>query len=406
MELLLLAIYALVVWLVFFKLKLLPWNKISMVIVITIPIVALATLILLMNVFAPSSTDVRVINYVVQVVPRVTGRVIEVPVEPNRLVRKGEVLFRIDPQPFEYEVARLKAQVTLAEADWRAQNRELEAARAQIDVASNRAEALRQAIEATRARLTFTEKRLGETTTLAERGAGDRFEVDRYETEVKQARADLEAALSQHTAAEQDVAATRAKAASIRERIEAKVDGEPAAVAQLLAQLRDAEWNLAETVVTAPTDGFVINLQLRPGSTATAFPTFPVMTFVEQEQGIIALFHQNELYQVEPGNEAEIALETHPGEILKCTVDSIIWAQGQGQLPLSGTLPQTGALPLPEGRFAVKLNLEEEAKDLFLAAGARGHGAIYTKHLHAVHILRKVLLRVHTKVNYLVLKLH
>ena len=50
----------------------------------------------------------RVLNYVVQVVPRVSGLVIEVPVEPNRSVKKGDVLFRIDPVPFQQQVHALE----------------------------------------------------------------------------------------------------------------------------------------------------------------------------------------------------------------------------------------------------------------------------------------------------------
>ena len=102
MEVLLLAIYAFFVWLIFFKFKWLAWTMTAAVIVVTIPIIALAALVLLLNVYAPSALDVQVVKYVVQVIPRVTGRVIEVPVEPNRLVRKGDVLFRIDPRPFQY----------------------------------------------------------------------------------------------------------------------------------------------------------------------------------------------------------------------------------------------------------------------------------------------------------------
>src|SRR5688572_31836909 len=104
MEVILLAIYAFFVWLIFFKFKWLPWNTTAAVIVVTIPIISLAAMLLLLNVYAPSALDVRVIKYVVQIVPRVTGRVIEVPVAPNQLVKKGEVLFRVDPRPFEYEV--------------------------------------------------------------------------------------------------------------------------------------------------------------------------------------------------------------------------------------------------------------------------------------------------------------
>ena len=75
MEIILLGIYSFFVWLIFFKFKLLPWNIVSQVIVITLPIIGLTALILFLNIFAPSSHDVRVINYVVPVVPRVTGRV-------------------------------------------------------------------------------------------------------------------------------------------------------------------------------------------------------------------------------------------------------------------------------------------------------------------------------------------
>src|SRR5512144_1886266 len=99
MEALLLGIYSFFVWLIFFKFKWLPWNTVSQVIVITLPIVGLTVLVLLLNVVAPSSHDVRVLKYVVNVIPQVRGRVIEVPAEGNKPVKKGDVLFRLDPTP-------------------------------------------------------------------------------------------------------------------------------------------------------------------------------------------------------------------------------------------------------------------------------------------------------------------
>ena len=73
MEAILLAIYSFFVWLIFIKLKWLPWNTRSQVIVVIIPIVGMVALILLLNTFAPSSADVRVVNYVVQINPQVRG---------------------------------------------------------------------------------------------------------------------------------------------------------------------------------------------------------------------------------------------------------------------------------------------------------------------------------------------
>src|SRR6478735_7183519 len=111
MEILLLGIYSFFVWLIFFKFKLLPWNIISQVVVITLPILGLTALILLLNIVAPSSHDVRVINYVIPINPRVPGLVTEVPIEPNRPIKKGDVLFKIDPTPYEIAVRNIEAQV-------------------------------------------------------------------------------------------------------------------------------------------------------------------------------------------------------------------------------------------------------------------------------------------------------
>ena len=409
MEVLLLGIYSFVVWLIFFKLKLLPWTTATAVVVVTIPIIGLASLLLLLNVFAPSALDVQVVKYVVQIIPRVTGRVIEVPVEPNRLVRRGDVLFRVDPRPFQYELDRLNAKLSSTIASIEAQREELRAAEAQIGVSVNRASSIQSSIEANRARLRLAELRTGQTQKLAASGAGDQFEAERWAADVEQQRADLGALIPQLAAAEQDVTAMRAKAASIREKLDAQAGGEQADVAQIRAEVQDAQWKLNETTVYAPTDGYVINLQLREGSTVSQLPMLPVMSFVEQTHVILALFGQNELHQVKPGNTAEIALSTYPGRVIKTKVDSIIWAQGQGQLPLSGSVPQTGAAPLPEGRFAVKLVVDPEREkdaNLFLAAGARGAGAIYTEHFAPIHIIRKVLLRVDAYLNWVIIKHH
>jgi multidrug resistance efflux pump len=214
MEVLLLAIYAFIVWLIFFKFKLLAWTMTAAVIVVTIPIFALAALVLLLNVYAPSALDVQVVKYVVQVMPRVTGRVIEVPVEPNRLIRKGDVLFRIDPRPFQYEVDRLEAMLASTAADVGAMGEEVRAADAQIEVSLNRVSSIMGSIEATRVRLKLAELRVGQTKELASEGAGDQFEAERWETDVDQQRADLGALLPQLAGAEQEVTASRARSAS------------------------------------------------------------------------------------------------------------------------------------------------------------------------------------------------
>ena len=73
---------------------------------------------------------------------------------------------------------------------------------------------------------------------------------------------------------------------------------------------------------------------------------------------------------------------------------------------VSGAIPQTGMMAPPPGRYAVKFDIAPRDRDQFLAAGAAGHAAIYTDHVHEIHIIRKVIVRVGSYVNYLVLKLH
>jgi multidrug resistance efflux pump len=142
---------------------------------------------------------------------------------------------------------------------------------------------------------------------------------------------------------------------------------------------------------------------LRPGYFVSGMPFNEVMTFVDDEYQVFALFGQNELHQVDVGNEAEITLDTYPGRVVKAHVDSIIWAQGQGQIEASGDLPRTTFVP-PPGRFPVKLVVADQDRALFLAAGARGSAAIYTEHFSAIHILRKVLIRVQSYLDYIIIK--
>ena len=406
MEVLLLGIYSFFVWLIFIKLKWLPWNTVSQTIVFIIPIVGLTALILTLNVVCPSSSDVRVIKYVVQVVPQVRGRVLEVPVDGNRPVKKGEVLFKIDPTPYQLQIQQLEAQLVTAEGGARELDESLKGATAKVSEARSAITTANSKLREVNARLQLARQRVEQYRELARTGAGSKFDLERSETDLKQLEAELALVQSQIAQAVAVEASARAGEGQVRQKLGARVDGDLAQVAQYKAQLAQAKWDLSQTTVFAPANGSVINLQLRPGSFVAGLPMAPVMSFVEEEYQVIAMFNQNELTKVEPGNEAEIALQTYPGRIVKGVVESIVWAQGQGQLPLSGTVPQSGSAPLPPGRYSVKIDIAERDRKLFLAAGATGNAAIYTNHVEAIHIIRKVILRVGSYINYLILKLH
>jgi Multidrug resistance efflux pump len=361
MELVLLIIYSVVVWLIFFKFKLLPWNITSQVIVVTIPIIALTVLILFMNICAPSSSDVRAQNYVIPIVPRVTGQVTEVPIEPNRPIKKGDVLFKLDPVPF--EAASKAAEATL------------QGAKDQLNNATNKKASLTPRID-------LAKKRVEQFTALSAAGAGKRADLE-------QAQSDLGNLQSEFLAA--DATESQAKAQ----------------IAKSENDLINAKFDLEGTTYLAPANGRVANLALRPGVRATQFATMPVMSFIEEDEPwLLAFFRQNELRYVEAGDEAEIYMMQYPGRIIKCVVDSILWATAQGQMPISGNLQNTLPVAAPEQRIAVRLVLAPNDRQLFLAAGARGGGAIYTEHGKIIHIVRKVFVRISAKLDWFVFKLH
>jgi multidrug resistance efflux pump len=417
-EAILLGIYAFLVWLIFIKLKWLPWTTPWKVGVVIFPVVMIAALLLLLNIVAPTTSDVRVVKYVVPIVSQVRGRVIEVPVENNRPVKKGDVLFKIDPTPYQNEVNSLEAKLASDEAKVGADRERVGEAQAKLtDVASTEPqlkEQLNQAIGqvgALVASLELARTRVTQNTELVKTGAGNRFDLEQAETNVKELTAQLAGA----RAAEQQVreklsgrvkSGDLATVAQVKAQIataQAQLKISQAQVETTRAQLDNARWELSQTTIYAPGNGTMVNVMLRPGYFVAGMPFNEVMTFVDEEYQIFALFGQNELHEVSNGNEAEITLDTYPGRIIKAHVDSILWAQNQGQLDASGDLPRT-TFVAPPGRFPVKLVVADKDKSVFLAAGARGSAAIYTEHLTLVHIIRKVLLRTASYLDYIIIK--
>src|SRR6266508_4649818 len=163
MEIILLGIYAFFAWLVFFKFKWLPWNFTSQVVTITLPIVGLMVLFLLLNIAAPTTNDVREMNYVIPIVPRITGQGSEVPIEPKRPIKKGDVLFKIDP-------VRFDAAAKAAEAT-------LRGAKDQLNNAANKKASLTPRIE-------LAKKRVEQFTALAATGAGKRADLEQAQSDL------------------------------------------------------------------------------------------------------------------------------------------------------------------------------------------------------------------------------
>ena len=170
----------------------------------------------------------------------------------------------------------------------------------------------------------------------------------------------------------------------------------------LKAQLADAKFELDESIVKAPTEGYVTQMMLRPGMLAIPMPLRPVMVFVHKEQyGFVAWFRQNSLLRLEPGLKAEIAFDSVPVKVFEGKVVSILPVMAEGQLQASGHLITDTA---PSGLVPVRIEITDPAFEQYRGktpGGAFAQTAIYSEHLEHFSIIRKVLLRMSSWVNYL-----
>src|SRR5262245_51867013 len=110
-------LYVAAAWLVFGKFKLLTFDLKNKIATAVLGLLFVCGILIAVNFFHPMTLDARVMQHVIQISARVPqpSRVVEVPVEPNKPLKQGDVLFRVDPRPYQYEVDRLTAAVASAE---------------------------------------------------------------------------------------------------------------------------------------------------------------------------------------------------------------------------------------------------------------------------------------------------
>jgi RND family efflux transporter MFP subunit len=321
-------IYGSFYFLFFKKLKLFAESVRNISIFVGIGIVMIGAIVFAWWTFAPTTVDGRSFQYVIPIVPNVKGQVIEVPIEGTQVVKKGDVLFRIDPTPYQFAVDQLKASIAQAEAQ-----------------------------------KTLAEIEVERATGLVKASAGPQSQLDQW-------NAQLASTL--------------------------------ASIASLNAQLGNAEWQLEETVVRAPSDGFVSNLQLRPGNYVTTVPLASSMSFVSDERHVVlASFSQSAIRYIKVGDEVEIVFRSIPGKVFVGKIERVSRFSGTSQLSASGQMPTFSGQP-ENSRWAVviEFNDQSEAESIPQGAGA-SIIAVYTEKGKPVHVISKVVMRMNAWMGYL-----
>ena len=374
MDLLLILTYA-AICIAVFKIFKIPLNKWSVPTAVLGGIVLVSTLVLVMNYNHPFSPLAKRVFITTPIVPTVNGRVVEIPVIPNKPLERGDVLFSVEPTIYAAEVRRLRAQLQAAQSG----DVQLDAS---VEVAqSRRLQAETQMNRAKREYERYSKALKG--------GAATRQQVDNREQQLLSTQAALEAAVAE------EKRVTEAGAVS--------VDGEDPQVAAIRAQLSVAEFNLEETVVRAPTDGYVTQVALRPGMMAVSLPLRPVMVFVHKEERFdYAAFRQNSLQRLKPGYEAEFLFKGLPGKVFKGEVVEVLPAIAEGQAQSAGTLVGTEFFSRP-GRAVAKIKILDDMSDYAVPDGSSAEVAVYSDHFTHVAVMRKILLRMKSWQSFLFL---
>lgn len=174
-------------------------------------------------------------------------------------------------------------------------------------------------------------------------------------------------------------------------------------VDDLKAQRKIAEYNLEQTITRAPTDGHVIQIALRPGMQAVNMPLRPVMIFKHSEGNyLIGWYRQNSLLRLEEGADAEVAYDGIPGKVFAAKVVSVVPGIAEGQIQPSGVIIADTHAAGP-GRIPVLFEVIDPRFDEYqdyMVGGAFAQTAIYSEHFHHVAIMRKILLRMASWMNY------
>jgi RND family efflux transporter MFP subunit len=168
-------------------------------------------------------------------------------------------------------------------------------------------------------------------------------------------------------------------------------------VEQLRASLDGAKWKLDKTTVRAPADGYVTKLALRKGTRVTA--QSPVMAFIDTSETIIGVeIPQIYARYVDVGQPVEITFKTFPGQVYTGHVETVLQAIATGQPQVSGTAVAPPEVQAPP--FVVRIKLDDSEVARRLPAGSTGTAAIFTGHIKASHVIRRVVLRQTAILNY------
>ncbi|SER17699.1 membrane fusion protein, multidrug efflux system [Azotobacter beijerinckii] len=272
------------------------------------------------------------------VAPKVSGQIVELLVEDNQIVRKGQPLVRIDPRDYQAAEAAAAAAVLAARA-------QLQRLAADLEQQQSRIAAAQAQVAADRAEHTFARQELTRHENLAREGAGSLQLAQQARSRIGTSQARLDRAEATLATAQKQVAVLQAGRDEAQGNLQRRE-----------AELEQARLRLSYTEILAPLDGMVGQRAVRVG--AYVKPGQALLAVVPlQSAYVVANFRETQLTQVAAGQPVSVRVDTFPDAELRGHVDSVAPASGLSFAPIAPS-NATGNFTKIVQRIPVKILLE------------------------------------------------
>lgn len=324
------------------------------------------------NFAAPITGQMTVARRTIPLVSGVNSAelITKVYVDAQQLVKKGAPLYEVDQRRNQFALDSLNAQRAVAKETIAEQQ-------AGIKVAAASVEAAKAGLDYARAQLDTAEG---------------------IQKDNPAAIAALKVTVQQNKYTSSEAAVNQALA--VRKQAEFALDSAQGKLKATEAQIETATLNLAQCVIKAPADGYVMNWQAVEGTMTTTMITSGQGVFMDMSETFVgAVLPQNLVRNIAPGDTAEIAFKSTPGQIATGKVDQILEFTGEGQLQPSVLLPVVADLG-SKGYLVVRIKLDDEDLAKRLPLGGAGSTAIYTSFGTPFQVISKIAIRIQAWTNY------
>ncbi|UOA09413.1 biotin/lipoyl-binding protein [Methylobacter sp. S3L5C] len=321
---------------------------------------ATGTLVWRINYQHPRTNDAMVRANIVGIAPEVSGRIVELHVEDNQYVKQGDLLYVIDPRPYQAKLAQAKAELVVAEKDVDSRRASSGSAELAIERLEHQRVAAGAEVKRIEAEDEYLHSYLERLEPLAEKQYVTTDQLQQARSRYAASRAALADASAKELSARSAI--DEAKSESRRAvSLIAQVGNVNARIEAARALVTSAELDVEYCSVRAPFDAYVTNLNTREGEYAkTGMQMFALVD--DRHWYAIANFKETYLQSIHPGQEADVFLVGYPGKRYRGVVTGIGWANYPDNMKQQGVLPEvrrTLNWVVLASRFPVRIEIQE-----------------------------------------------